>query len=150
MAILIGITTQAPLMEVRLFLIGNVKLWHISAVTVILDLVQLPLENTGGHLAHLGGAMFGFLYVKQLQKGNDIAAWFNNALDFFFNLFNKKQPHRFKKVYKTQQNMVLNKTTIASKNKSQQQVDEILDKISKSGYDSLSIDEKEFLFKFGN
>ena len=149
MAILVGIATQAPLMEVRLLLIGNVKLWHIAFVTIILDLVQLPLENTGGHLAHLGGALFGFLYVKQVQKGVDIAAWFNSIVDFFVNLTKKKSEHQFKKVYKNHQNV--SKTILDStpRNKSQQQVDDILDKISKSGYDSLTADEKEFLFKFG-
>lgn len=150
MAILIGVTVQAPLMEVRLLLIGNVKLWHIATVTIVLDLVQLPLENTGGHLAHLGGAFFGFFYVKQLQNGIDIAKWFNSLVDFFVNLFKAKKNNQFKKVYKNDQNINKSVSSINSKNKSQQQVDDILDKISKSGYESLSDAEKEFLFKFKN
>ena len=149
MAILIAVTTQSPLMEVRLFLFGNVKLWHIAAVLLVIDLAQLPLENTGGHLAHLGGAFFGFLYIKQLQKGRDIGFWVTVIINFFANIFRKKSSTPFKKIYRNIESKPKSVNNKSSNNIMQQQVDDILDKIGKSGYDSLSADEKQFLFKFG-
>jgi membrane associated rhomboid family serine protease len=149
MAILIAITTQSPLMQVRLFLFGNVKLWHIAAVLLVIDLAQLPLENTGGHLAHLGGAFFGFLFVKQLQNGRDIGILVTMIINFFTNFFSKKSNKPFKKIYRNNDSTATNVANRLSKNISQRQVDDILDKIGKSGYESLSTDEKQFLFKFG-
>lgn len=73
MAILLSVTTYAPFMLLRIPLIGIVKLWHVTFVILLLDLIQLPLDNTGGHIAHLGGALFGFLYVKLLQSGTDLS-----------------------------------------------------------------------------
>jgi membrane associated rhomboid family serine protease len=62
MTILVAVTTYQPLMNVRMLLIGNVKLWHITAVLLILDLMQFRLDNMGGHISHLSGALFGFIY----------------------------------------------------------------------------------------
>lgn len=150
MAIVFASAAYAPMYQLRLLLIGNVKLWHIAAVFLILDLVQLPTTNMGGHVAHLGGAFFGFIYIKLLQNGTDLSLIITRILDFFTNLFKAKKSTPFKKVHrnpiKPQQ-----KTTskIVTKDKTQQQIDEILDKISQSGYDSLTKEEKEFLFKAG-
>ena len=150
MAILFATATYSPLTEIRLFLFGNVKLWHIAFALIVIDLVQLPLENTGGHLAHLGGALFGYFYIKQLQKGNDLAAWFSKIIDIFTNLINPKTKTPFKKIHKNY-SVSAPKTAskIVTKDKNQQQIDEILDKISQSGYDSLSQEDKTFLFKIG-
>ena len=68
MAILVATTTYQPLMSVRLLLIGVVKLWHITAVILILDLMQISLGNTGGHISHLAGAFFGFVFVDRLMQ----------------------------------------------------------------------------------
>jgi membrane associated rhomboid family serine protease len=68
MGILVAVTTYQPLMNVRLLLIGNIKLWHITAVILILDLMQFRLDNTGGHISHLAGAFFGFLFIQLLQR----------------------------------------------------------------------------------
>ncbi len=150
MAILFAAATFFPLTEIRLFLIGNVKLWHIALFLIITDLIQLPLENTGGHLAHLGGALFGYIYIKQIRKGNDIGQWFSGILDNLANLFEKRAKTPFKKVHKNyNQTNTKNVSKIVTKDKTQQQIDEILDKISQSGYDSLTKEEKEFLFKAG-
>lgn len=150
MAILFAVATYSPLMEVRLLLIGNVKLWHIAFFLIVIDLIQLPLENTGGHLAHLAGALFGYIYIKQLQRGNDIGSWFSFLMDKLVNLFSRKESTPFKKVhrnYMSKPEKAVSK--IVTKDKTQQQIDEILDKISQSGYDSLTKEEKEFLFKAG-
>ncbi|HEX8268820.1 MAG TPA: rhomboid family intramembrane serine protease [Flavobacterium sp.] len=152
MAILFATVTYAPHMEVRLLLIGTVKLWHIAIVFLILDLIQLPLENTGGHLAHLGGAFFGYIYIQQLKNGTDIGRWLSNMIDKITNIFSPKKKTPFRKVHKTYQPKPTPSPTISrivTKDKAQQQLDEILDKISQSGYDSLSKEEKEFLFRAG-
>ena len=150
MAILVAATTYQPLMNVRLLLIGNVKLWHITAVILILDLMQLRLENMGGHISHLAGALFGFIYIKLLQNGTDLSTIISRTIDFFANLFKKSPSTPFKKVHKNYQKPTEKVTSrIVTKDKTQQQIDEILDKISQSGYDCLTKEEKEFLFKAG-
>ncbi|MEO8237545.1 MAG: rhomboid family intramembrane serine protease [Flavobacterium sp.] len=150
MAILVATTTYQPLMNVRLLLIGNVKLWHITAVILILDLMQLRLDNMGGHISHLAGAAFGFIFIKLLQNGTDLSLIVSKILDFFVNLFKKSPTSPFKKVHKNYKKPTQTTTSrIVTKDKTQQQIDEILDKISQSGYDCLTKEEKEFLFKAG-
>jgi hypothetical protein len=104
----------------------------------------------GGHISHLSGAFFGFIFIKLLQNGTDLSKIVSSVLHFFTNLFKKSTTTPFKKVHKNY-NKPLIKTAskIVAKDKSQQQIDEILDKISQSGYDSLTKEEKEFLFKVG-
>ena len=147
MAILIATATYAPFMLLRIPLIGIVKLWHVAFVILLVDLIQMPLDNTGGHLAHLGGALFGFIYIKLLQSGKDITKPFLALLDTFANLFKPKKKTPFKKVHRNTTKKVVNSFT--EKDITQKQIDDILDKISKSGYDSLTKEEKEFLFKAG-
>lgn len=150
MAILVATTTYHPLMDLRLLIIGNVKLWHITAVIVIVDLMQLRSENMGGHISHLSGAFFGFIFIKLLQNGTDLSTIVTRVIDFFANLFKKNTSTPFKKVHKNYSKpLVKSVSKIVAKDKSQQQIDEILDKISQSGYDSLTKEEKEFLFKVG-
>ncbi|MBQ4915712.1 rhomboid family intramembrane serine protease [Maribacter sp. MMG018] len=148
-AILIFICTYIPNQEVRVIFF-NVKLWYIGVFVVLMDLIQLPSSgNAGGHLAHLGGALLGYLYARQLFKGTDIGAGFSKFVDGVANLFKrseKKAP--LKTVYKKQ-----SRTSTSSKSydaqSHQKKIDAILDKISKSGYESLSKAEKDFLFKAG-
>ncbi|MCY1479158.1 Rhomboid family protein [compost metagenome] len=150
MAVLIGSATYAPLYQIRLLLIGTVKLWHIAFVFLILDLIQLPTDNMGGHIAHLGGALFGFAYIKILQNGTDLSLIVTKIIDFFANLFKPRKGTPFKKVHRNvSQPKPKTASKIVVKDKTQQQIDEILDKISQSGYDSLTKEEKEFLFKAG-
>jgi membrane associated rhomboid family serine protease len=150
MAILVATTAYQPLMEIRLMLIGNVKLWHITAVLLIVDLVQVRAENTGGHIAHLSGALFGYIYIKVLQNGTDLSAIVTTTINFFSSIFDKKEKMPFKKVHRTpQKNVPTRQSKVVLKDKNQQQIDEILDKISQSGYDSLTKEEKEFLFQSG-
>ena len=111
---------------------------YIAIGFVILDLIQIPDGNVGGHLAHLGGALIGFLLSKYFNKGKDIILSFEN-------LFQKKEKP-LKTVYKNKQTS--RKKTINPKDH-QAKIDRILDKISKSGYETLSKDEKDFLFKVG-
>jgi len=148
MAILVATTTYSPIMNVRLLLIGNVKLWHITLVILVIDLMQIRMDNTGGHIAHLAGAFFGFVYIKLLENGTDLSTIVSNTINFFVNLFSTSSSTPFKKVHKNYKKPVGKVVSkIITKDKKQQQVDEILDKISRSGYDSLSKDEKDFLFQ---
>jgi membrane associated rhomboid family serine protease len=151
MAILVGVTTYQPLMFIRLIFIGNVKLWHFTGVIILLDFLQIGMENTGGHISHLAGALFGIIYTKTLVNGTDLASGLNKIIDWFATLFSPKKATPFKKVHRNPKpiNVVKTASKIVTKDKTQQQIDEILDKISKSGYDSLTAHEKEFLFKAG-
>ncbi|CAM3849184.1 rhomboid family intramembrane serine protease [Flavobacterium cucumis] len=148
MAILLSATTYAPFMLLRIPLFGIVKLWHVTFVILLLDLIQLPLDNTGGHIAHLGGALFGFLYIKLLQSGTDLSKAISMILDFFVNVSKPKKKTPFKKVHRNTAKKAVNSFQ-DNKDLTQKQIDDILDKISKSGYDSLTKEEKEFLFKAG-
>lgn len=151
MAILVATTVYQPLMNVRLLIIGNVKLWHITLVILVIDLMQIQVENTGGHIAHLAGAFFGYLFIVLLRNGTDLSKIVSKTIDFFVNLFGKSKATPFKKVHKNYKKPVMEKpiSKIITKDKTQQQIDEILDKISRSGYDCLTKEEKEFLFKSG-
>lgn len=149
MAVLIAAATYSPLSEIRLLLIGNVKLWHIALVLFVLDLIQVPLNNTGGHLAHMGGSLFGFVYIKLLQGGTDLSKIVTNVIDYFVTLFSPRKAAPFKKVHKNVSSQPKTPGSVADKNATQKRIDEILDKIGKSGYDSLTKEEKEFLFKVG-
>ena len=143
MAILVATTTYRPLMHVRLLFFGNVKLWHITAVILVLDFMQFRIENTGGHIAHLAGAFFGFIFIKLLQNGIDLSRILNNP-------FKKSRRAPFRKVHKNYPKSAPKPSSrIVVKDKTQQQIDEILDKISQSGYDCLTQEETEFLFKAG-
>lgn len=148
MAILIATAVYSPQYEVRLLLIGTVKLWHIAVVFVLLDLIYASVENSGGHLAHLAGSLFGFLYIKMLQNGTDLTKGVSATLDFFTNLFKPGKKTPFKEVHRNPAPMQRT-TAKPQKDLTQKQIDDILDKISKSGYDSLTKEEKEFLFKVG-
>ncbi|MCO6148342.1 rhomboid family intramembrane serine protease [Flavobacterium sp. NRK1] len=150
MAILIATTTYQPLYNVRLMLIGNVKLWHIAIVFLVLDLINVSVENPGGHIAHLAGALFGYLYIKLLQNGTDLTKGVTAVIDFFADLFKPGKKVPFKKVHRNPSPSPRTNTKSANnKDITQKQIDDILDKISKSGYDSLTAAEKEFLFKVG-
>ncbi len=151
MAILVGIATKAPSISMRFFLIGNVKLWHIAVVFVVLDIIRIPLGNAGGHLAHLGGAFLGYFYTKQLDKGIDIGSSFEKFMDGlidYFSSFGQKKSN-MKTVHKNKNAKNKSSKSNLKKNEKQKKVDEILDKISKNGYDSLSKEEKNFLFNAG-
>ena len=150
MAILVATTVYQPDYNIRIGFIGNIKLWHIALVFLLLDLIQLPIKNSGGHLAHLGGALFGFIYIKVLRSGTDLTSGLNVVLDWIATLFSAKKSTPFKKVHKNvKTNTTKTTSRVVTKDKTQQQIDEILDKISQSGYDSLTKEEKEFLFKAG-
>lgn len=149
MAVLIFVCTYIPNQEVRLIFF-NVKLWHVGVFVVSMDLVMIPLgDNAGGRIAHLGGALLGYMYARQLFQGRDIGSSFSNFLDGIANFFRgKEEKGPLKTVYK-KQNAAASSKANYEKGSHQKKIDAILDKISKSGYESLSQAEKDFLFKAG-
>ena len=152
LALLVAVTTYQPLMELQLLLLGRVKLWHITGVILLLDILQFSLGNSGGHIAHLSGALFGIIYIKLVQSGTDLSLLVTKVIDFFANLGKPKTKSPFTRVHKNPppKRTPSQGVGVVMKDKKQQQIDEILDKISQSGYDSLTQDEKEFLFRSGN
>ena len=127
LAIFFAIATYIPNFQVSIPLIGFIKLKHIALIYIILDFLNIPNGNVGGHIAHLGGAIFGFFYVKQFTQKSAKNKQ-NQFLSYLKNIFNF-QKSKNKKNYKMKE------------------IDLILEKISKSGYNSLTKIEKELLFK---
>ncbi len=148
-AIMIFIATYTPNTEVRIFTF-TIKLWQIALFLFLFDLVRIPTSgNAGGLMAHVGGALFGYVYAIQLAKGNDIGKWFENFMDWIANLFKPRTKKPFRKVHRTTHSSPQRSKPKETKSDHQKKVDGILDKIGKSGYESLTKDEKDFLFKAG-
>jgi len=146
-AIMTAIATYQPNIIVRLFLFGSVKIKYIALVLIALDVFRIPEGNAGGHIAHIGGAAFGFLYIYLFRKGTDISNW--GILNKGFSFKHKRKPKM--KVHKNTkaQKPVSDEEYNRQKKIRQQKIDAILDKVSQKGYDSLTKEEKELLFKAG-
>lgn len=142
LAIVTATATYVPNYTVYLLFLGPVKLKYIALFSIILDVITLKDGNAGGHIAHLGGAFFGFLYASQLRRGTDIGKGFGKVMDTLFSWFKPKK--KLKVTYRRgETDMDYN----YRKKAEQQEIDAILEKIARSGYDSLSAKEKELLFK---
>ena len=167
MAIVTGAGTIAPDYIIRLLFLGNVKLKYLVAAILFMYLISLTSGvDEGGHFAHFGGALFGFLFVRQLQNGNDWARPVNNILDRITGFFTPRpieRPVRKRKGPKVayrnpnareeggrrRASQGSRKGNAASDNTDfdhQERLDAILDKIKQTGYESLDEEEKEFLF----
>ena len=145
MGIFVFISTYSPDQEIRIIFF-NLKLRYLAIGFVLMDIIQIPYGNAGGHLAHLGGAGLGFLYAQRLQKGIDIGLPFERFIAKTTDLFKKKPTLRT--VHKKNISRKT-KSTVTSDTLHQKQIDSILDKISTSGYESLSQKEKDYLFQAG-
>ena len=146
-ALLMFIAVYMPNSEIRLFNTFNVKWMHIALFFVAKDVFMLFLGiNQGGYVAHIGGYILGYYYATQLVKGKDIGQGFERMMDVVAGWFkpksNLKTVHRRTKASSKKSS----KPKASDKSNKQKKIDAILDKISKSGYDSLSSDEKAFLF----
>ena len=146
-ALLIFLCAYMHLTEVRVIFI-NLKLWHLGVALVVFDVIGLFGVNQGGNIAHLGGVGLGYFYAKQLVKGHDIGKGFEKFMDSVVGLFKTSPKSPLRTVHKRKSNSVAGHTKSEFKEFSKQkQIDLILDKISKSGYESLTEEEKAFLFK---
>jgi len=145
MAIVVALAFLIPDYILHLMFFGEVKLKYVALVSFILTTLIDFYNNTGGKVAHIGGALFGYIFIMQYKKGTDLGKPVNAIISWIQNLFKPKS--NMKVTYKRP---IKDEDYNANKRAAQKRIDEILDKISKSGYDSLSKDEKEFLFKQGN
>jgi membrane associated rhomboid family serine protease len=147
LAIVVAISFYVPEYTIHLLLIGPVKIKYIAIFTVILDVFMISSSNSGGHLAHLGGALWGFLWIKMIP-GFDPTTIFGPLL----NLGKPKTHWKPKRKFRVQHNdRPLNDDEFnRQKAEKQKRMDAILDKISRSGYDSLTREEKELLFSNSN
>ena len=142
MAIVVAIAVYVPDYTVMLFLIGRVKIKYIAIVIFILTSVVDFSVNSGGKLAHIGGALFGYLYILSYRQGKDLGKWFNRLVDSVVTIFKPKP--KMKVTYRKQaDDYEYNR----AKTEKQEHINKILDKISKGGYDSLTKDEKDILFR---
>jgi membrane associated rhomboid family serine protease len=148
-AALIFLCAYMPKYEVRLISF-NVKLMYIGIVLVVLDIPGLFSSNAGGSVAHFGGYLLGYVYALQLKKGEDIGKGFEGVMDTVTSWFSPKRGN-LKTVHRRQKKKAYAGHTKEEFNEfnNQKQIDIILDKISKSGYESLSKEEKDFLFRAG-
>lgn len=149
-AIVVAAAVFAPDYKLHLFFIGPVKLKWLALVSVLLSFLGSVGGNSGGNFAHLGGALMGFIYAKELQKGRDWGKWVIVTVNWFGTLF-KPQPKKMKVTYRSDNKTKTKTTAPRSKkekvdNPNQDEIDRILDKISQSGYESLTKDEKQKLF----
>lgn len=148
LSVFIGIAAYRPDMVVHLILIGPVKLMYVAAVFLLLDLVGIGSGDGVAHEAHIGGALYGFLAARQLASGRDWSLSFVNFLEKLSAPFQRKRGSRMRVEKKFARSTVSQDAAYnASKLEKQARIDHILDKISRSGYDSLSKEEKDFLFK---
>jgi membrane associated rhomboid family serine protease len=145
MAIAAGVTTISPGYRIFPMLFGGIPVWVLMAIYLIIDLASIPLNNPGGHIAHLAGALTGFLFIYFFRKGYDWSEWMNNFFDWTTNLFNPDKPKKGsdikQELFYRSDKLPYRKTP----NITEQRVNEILDKISQKGFSSLSDEEKEIL-----
>lgn len=141
-AIMVGAATLLPDYTFFLLFFGPVRIKYIAAVYIVISFIGSVGANSGGNIAHLGGALMGFIYIKQLQAGVNWGGWITAVIDWVTNLF---KPRSKVKVSYRKEEPKQKKSSTQSK-ASQEEIDAILDKISDRGYESLSKDEKEKLF----
>ena len=139
-AVVVAIATLLPDYTFYLMFLGPIKIKYIAAFYVVISFLGTTQANAGGNIAHLGGALMGFIYTKQLKQGNDLGAWLTKLIDRFSN---KNPRSKMRVAYKRS---ISDVEYIETKKYDEEQIDRILDKISKSGYNSLTKEEKEILF----
>ncbi|MDR1097124.1 MAG: rhomboid family intramembrane serine protease [Tannerella sp.] len=143
MAIVFAVSFCQKNYEINLLLVGKVKLIYLALFTLVVDLLSITSSNAGGHIAHLGGALFGILFAGQLKHGKDITVSINRWIDRLVNLRKRKRRPHMKVTYRRpESDMDYN----ARKREDMDALDAILEKLKRSGYDSLSADEKKRLF----
>ncbi len=146
MAIAMAISFYAPNYSIYLIFLGPVKLKYIAIFFIITDILQIASYNAGGHIAHLGGVIYAYFFILQLRRGKDMGYGFNRLIDNIVTFFSGRK-RRMKVTYKKSARDMSDMEYNRRKAKMQDEIDRILDKIAKSGYDSLTKKEKETLFK---
>ncbi|WP_448519025.1 rhomboid family intramembrane serine protease [Rhodoflexus sp.] len=149
-AIITGIATLMPEYSIHLLLFGAVRLKYIAAITIFLSFIGSSGSNAGGNIAHLGGALMGYIFVKLLQNGKDISVPLNRLLWTIPNFWYKitKPKSKIRVSHKDASRSQRGSGAGSRATPSQDEIDRILDKISESGYESLTTEEKQTLFKY--
>lgn len=142
LAIIVAAATLLPNFVFHLLIIGPVKIKYIAAFLVLLSLSGAVGNNAGGNVAHLGGALMGYIFISQLQRGRDLGRPVHRFWEWLTTLFSRRP--RMQVSYK---NPAPGSFSPVNGKPSQQEIDLILDKISRSGYESLSKEEKQKLFR---
>jgi len=151
LAILIAAATYVPEYSVVLLFFGRVKLKYLALIIILIDVLSIPKGNAGGHIAHLGGAFWGYLFISQMKVGRSLTInfrWMN--LKRFFKGFVRSKSKTKNEPFTTKGRPLSDEDYNAMKNQQQQKIDNILERISKSGYSSLTKEEKELLFRSSN
>ena len=156
MAIVFAVAFYRKDYRINLLLIGQIKLIYLAIGVLLIDMLAITSENAGGHIAHIGGALLGILFAVQYQRGKDITGFINKMIDRFVNLFSRKPVF---KTYQSKKNSSrpnkqpnthrpeTDDAFLRRKQEESRMIDEILDKLKHSGYESLSTDEKKKLFE---
>jgi membrane associated rhomboid family serine protease len=151
MAIVTAISVYVPGYTINMLFLGRVKIFYIALFLFVLDFFMIRSNNAGGHIAHIGGAIFGLSYILAMRKGMNFSGVFN--LKWFKGAFARKRS-RLKVEYTSGRNEGGRPLTDDEYNllkaERQKKIDAILDKISKSGYESLTNEEKDLLFRSSN
>lgn len=143
-AIVVALAMHAPNHTLHLMFIGPVKMKYIALVSILMSVIGISSKNPGGNLAHLGGAFWGVVYILQLRRGIDPGKWLTGIFSGL-----KKGIAPKPKVKVSYRKPVDEIEYNRMKNQDKTRINGILDKISKSGYDSLTKEEKEILFRMG-
>lgn len=141
MAIVIAVAVVVPNRRMNLILIGPVKVVYVALFLFISSTILDFTDNTGGKIAHIGGAVVGLIYANYYRKGQDITKGFDRFMDGMASLFKRRE--KMKVTHKRPADDIEYNKQKASE---QKEIDRILDKISAGGYDSLTKAEKEKLF----
>jgi membrane associated rhomboid family serine protease len=147
MAIVFAISFYRKDYEINLLLLGRVKLVYVAIGVFLLDILAITSENTGGHIAHIGGSLLGILFAYQYRNGKDITRFMNRLIDRFVNFITRKPSFKvYRKKTKKTGRAETDDEYRRRKNEENRVIDEILDKLKRSGYGSLSTEEKKKLF----
>ena len=140
-----------PLMPVRLWGIFEIRYWMLAAGIVTLDVLNLTGSNAGGHIAHLGGAIVAYFFIRSMRQGHEWNVYLFQVIDATRRLLFRPKSKKKRRGFSFGESSYVNyeevNTKKSQKNVDTQRMDEILDKIKENGYDSLSKEEKAFLFK---
>ena len=146
LAIVVATAVREPEYRVNFMFVGAVRLKYVALFMVITDLLFMTSGNGGGHIAHLGGALAGWWFAASLRKGHDVTKWINNVFDWVNGGFRFKIPARKPKMKATKGGKNADYDYNAQKKRQSEEIDRILDKLKKSGYSSLTTEEKKRLF----
>ena len=147
LAIVVATAMSDPNREVMLMFLGAIKLKYIAIFVVALSFFNVISDNAGGNIAHLGGALFGFIFVYFLRKGKDMTKWINKIIDMFVNVLKPRPKMKVSKGGAGGRQMDMDYN--ARKKQNMQEIDAILDKLKRTGYEGLTSEEKSKLFNAG-